>query len=193
VPRARLSADGILDAAEKLFAKRGYGDVSLRELMAAAGVSTTAFYARFESKDAVLIALAERFFATLHTAATRSLGEVKDLAEGIDRGVDVLCDQLAGRKVIVRLVIAESGSSVPTLATRRRSYELLVGFLAHRFAALAARGRIVVPDPVALAWALVGALEIQIIRWAVWDELDLPALRVQLRAASLAILPKETR
>ena len=40
----------ILAAAEALFATTGYGEVSLRQLMAAAGVSTTAFYARFDSK-----------------------------------------------------------------------------------------------------------------------------------------------
>jgi AcrR family transcriptional regulator len=193
-PRAiRLSADGILEAAERLFAARGYSEVSLRQLIAAAGVSTTAFYARFDSKDDVLIELAERFFADLHTAAAQSLGQVRDLDEGIDRGVDVLCDHLAARKAIVRLVVAESGSSLPTLATRRRSYGMLVGFLADRFAALAARGRIVVTDPVALGWALVGALEMQIVRWAVWDELDLTALRASLRATSRAILPPAIR
>jgi AcrR family transcriptional regulator len=188
-PRAvRLSADGILDAAEQLFAAKGYGEVSLRQLIAAAGVSTTAFYARFDSKDDVLIALAERFFATLHTAAAQSLGQVRDLEDGIERGVDVLCAQLVDRKAIVRLVVAESGSSAPTLATRRRSYGMLVAFLAHRLGALAARSRIVAPDPTALAWAIVGSLEIQIVRWAVWNELDLPALRTAMLATSRAIL-----
>jgi len=57
--------------------------------------------------------------------------------------------------------------------------------------ALAERGRIGVGDPDALAWALVGALEIHVVRWAVWNELTLAELRTQLRAAARAILPKE--
>ena len=39
---ARPSVDRILESAEDVFAKLGYGEVSLRQLMAAAGVSTTA-------------------------------------------------------------------------------------------------------------------------------------------------------
>jgi hypothetical protein len=47
-------------------------------------------------------------------------------------------------------------------------------------------------DTFALAWAIVGALEIQLTRWAVWDELELRSLRTQLLATAHAILPKES-
>jgi TetR/AcrR family transcriptional regulator, ethionamide resistance regulator len=185
----RPSADRILVAAEQLFATRGYGEVSLRQLMAAAGVSTTAFYARFDSKDAVLDTLTERLFADLQSEAATKLGKVKSFDEGIERGVDILCDRFAPRRALVRLVIAESGSVAPTLSIRKKSYAMLVAFLAHYLRALSQRGRIDVKDPEGLAWALVGALEMQIVRWAVWDELDVDALRTQLLAVARAILP----
>jgi len=186
------TADGILGAAEALFAQRGYSDVSLRQLIAAAGVSTTAFYARFESKAAVLDALSERFFAELQAEAAVVLAAARSLDDGIERGVDLVCERFGPRRALVRLIIAESGSVAPTSTTRRRAYGLLASFLAHRLAALAERGRIAVADPDALAWAIVGALEIQIVRWAVWDEIDRTALRDQLLATARAILPKET-
>jgi AcrR family transcriptional regulator len=188
---AKPSADRILAASEALFATKGYSDVSLRQLIAAAGVSTTAFYARFDSKAAVLDALTERLFAELHAEAAVALRNVRGLDEGIERGVDVLVERFGPRKPLVRLVIAESGSSAPTSATRRRSYALLVGFLSSRLRTLADRGRIEVADPEALAWAIVGAIEIQIVRWAVWDELGLAELRSQLRATARAVMPKE--
>lgn len=187
----RPSADRILAAAEQLFATRGYGDVSLRQLMAASGVSTTAFYARFDSKAAVLDTLTERLFAELHTEAAASLGKVRSFADGIERGVDILCDRFAPRKALVRLVIAESGSLGPTLEIRKKSYSMLVAFLAQYLRALSQRGRIDVSDPEGMAWALVGALEMQIVRWAVWDELDVDELRAQLLAVARAILPTE--
>lgn len=183
------SSDRILAAAEALFAAKGYGLVSLRQLIAAAGVSTTAFYARFESKAAVLDKLTENLFAELQTEAARELRNVNSFAEGIDRGVEILCGHFAPRKQLVRLVIAESGS--PSSSTRRISYAILAGFMAHYLRALTARGRLDVRDPEALAWALIGALEMQIVRWAVWDELDNDGLAVQLRAVAHAILPKE--
>jgi AcrR family transcriptional regulator len=193
IPRraGKPSSERILAAAEALFAERGYAEVSLRQLIAAAGISTTAFYARFDSKAAVLDKLTEQLFGDLYQAAAQTLPAVKSFGDGIDRGVDLLVDAFAPRKPLVRLVIAESGASVPTAAVRQRSYTLLVGFLAARFRALAGRGRITVADPDALAWAIVGALEIHIVRWAVWEEIDVDQLRDQLRATAHAILPEE--
>lgn len=187
----RPSADRILVAAEQLFATRGYSDVSLRQLMAAAGVSTTAFYARFDSKDAVLDTLSDQLFGELQATAAASLGKVKSFEEGIETGVDVLCKQFGPRKALVRLVIAESGSVAHTLDKRKKSYAMLVAFLAHYLRALSQRGRIDVTDPENMAWALVGAIEMQIVRWAVWDEISLDTLRTQLLAVAHAILPRE--
>src|SRR4051812_21961818 len=48
------TSDGILDAAELLFAERGFGNTSLRGLIEASRMSTTAFYSRFASKEEVL-------------------------------------------------------------------------------------------------------------------------------------------
>jgi AcrR family transcriptional regulator len=187
----RPSADRILVAAEQLFATRGYSDVSLRQLMAAAGVSTTAFYARFDSKDAVLDTLSDQLFGELQASAAASLGKVKSFEEGIETGVDVLCKQFGPRKALVRLVIAESGSVAHTLDKRKKSYAMLVSFLAHYLRALSQRGRIDVADPDNMAWALVGAIEMQLVRWAVWDDIDIDTLHTQLLAVAHAILPRE--
>lgn len=189
--KQRPSADRILAAAETLFASKGYGDISLRQLIAAAGISTTAFYARFDSKAAVLDTLTEHLFRDLQVEAAATLPRTSNLAEGIERGVDLLCSRFAPRKALVRLVIAEAGSHGPASSMRRKSYAMLAGFLAHYFKALGDRGRIDVADPAALAWALVGALEMQIVRWAVWNELDEDELRHELLAVATAILPKE--
>ncbi len=187
----RPSADRILVAAEQLFATRGYADVSLRQLMAAAGVSTTAFYSRFDSKDAVLDTLSDQLFGDLQKTAATSLAKVKSFEEGIEVGIDVLCTQFAPRKALVRLVIAEAGSIAHTLEKRKKSYAMLVGFLAHYLRALSQRGRLDIADPDSIAWALVGAIEMQVVRWAVWDEISIDTLRTQLLAVAHAILPRE--
>ena len=184
------SADSILEAAEEVFAQHGYGEVSLRQLMSAAGVSTTAFYARFESKEAVMAALTARLFAELYAEAPGALDQARDLESGIVVGVDLLCDRFAPRQALVRMILSEAGSAPAAVEARRRAYQILASFLAARLAAYAERRRLHVPDPNALAWALVGALEIQIVRWAVWEEIDEVTLRAQLRAAARAILPR---
>ena len=50
----------LLDRATTLFLRQGYDNVSLNDLIAAAGVSKGAFYHWFPSKDALIAALAER-------------------------------------------------------------------------------------------------------------------------------------
>jgi len=187
---SKPSADRILEASEKVFSRHGYGDVSLRQLIAAAGVSTTAFYARFDSKEAVMAALTTRLFGELYAAAPGVLDAARDLETGIDRGVDLLCERFAPRQALVRMILSEAGSAPAAVDARRRAYGLLAAFLTARLSALAGRRGLRIDDPAALAWALVGALEIQIVRWAVWNEIDLAQLGAQLRAAARAILPR---
>ncbi len=188
---AKPSSDRILAAAEALFASKGYGAVSLRQLIAAAGVSTTAFYARFPSKAAVLEQLTHKLFVDLQAEAERVLRSVRDLNEGILRGVDVVVDHFMPRKALVKLVIAESAALPTVLMMRQRAYAMLAAFLTRYLRALDARGRIDTPMPEVVAWAIIGALEIQIVRWAVWDMLPAGELRSTLRITAHAILPKE--
>jgi AcrR family transcriptional regulator len=186
---AKPSADRILEAAEAVFAEHGYEPVSLRQLMAAAEVSTTAFYARFASKEAVMAELTARLFAELYERAPGTFDRARDLEAGIVVGVDLLCERFAPRQALVRMILTESGSAPEAVEARRRAYNVLAAFLGGRLAALAEKKKIVVADPAALGWALVGALEIQIVRWAVWNELDIEGLRAALCSAARAVLP----
>jgi len=161
--------------------------------MSAAAISTTAFYARFDSKEAVMAALTTRLFGELYADAPAVLDGARDLESGIVLGVDLLCDRFEPRKALVRMILAETGASKAAVDARRRAYGVLAGFLAARFRALTERKRMAVKDPDALAWSLVGALEIQITRWAVWNEIDMATLRTQLVAAARSILPDESR
>jgi AcrR family transcriptional regulator len=164
--------------------------------MAAAGVSTTAFYARFDSKEAVIAALVTRLFGDLYAAAPAVLDRARDLETGIDVGVDLLCDQFGPRRALVRLILSEAGSAKAAVDARRTAYSMLAGLLAKRIFAIANRStdprfEPARRDPDAVAWALIGALDIQIVRWAVWNQIELPELRLGLRAAARAILPRQ--
>jgi AcrR family transcriptional regulator len=192
-PRARPSHDAILAAAEKLFAERGYADTSLRELIGACGVSTTAFYARFATKDAVLEQLLRDLLVDLHDAAAVALPRAKDPAQGFDKGVDVLVAAIADRRGLVRIMLTEAANSAGARAVVRDAYGMLAALLAGQIAKLVAKGRIDVADADALAWALVGALTMQVMRWAVFEELGDDELAEALRATARTMLPASTR
>jgi len=66
----------LLNAAANLFVAKGYASTSVREIVAAAGVSKPALYYYFKSKDGIYLALMERLWnrllAVLDAACQRS-------------------------------------------------------------------------------------------------------------------------
>lgn len=185
--RTAPSREGILEAAEALFAERGFGEPSLRDLISACGCSTTAFYARFDSKDAVLAALLDEWVGELVSAATEALPRAKTVEDGFAIGVDVLLDAVRDRKGLVRLFLCEA----PCSGSRdliRTSYNSLSDLLAWRLEKMVARGESALQNPRQYAWALVGAVNVQLMRWAVFDELDDAELEDALRATAQTML-----
>jgi AcrR family transcriptional regulator len=185
----RPTSGGILRAAERIFARDGYAETSLRRLIAEAGVSTTAFYARFPSKAAVLDALVAELLSDLYTTAARVLSDARGLEEGFEQGVEVLAQVLSNRRDLVRLALTEAACSPTARATMQGAYGMLAGLLTSKLKILADRGEIELHQADAFGWALVGAMQMQIARWAVYEELDDKELPGTLRATARALLP----
>jgi TetR/AcrR family transcriptional repressor of uid operon len=183
------SSDRILEAAERVFVKHGYGETSLRQVMASSRISTTAFYARFASKEAVLRELVVRLIAELDTRARAELSTATGLEDGFTRGMDVLVGALAEKRGVVRLALTEAAVSPIVNETVGRAYQKLVGLLAWKIDALVKRGIIAELDVDAAAWALVGAVSIHVQRWAVWEEIETEELASTLRRAATALTP----
>ncbi len=185
----RLSADQILIAAERVFARRGYGETSLRQLMAAARVSTTAFYARFASKEAVLVALVERLLGELHAAVGAVLVQVRSREEAVDRGADTVVATLAGHERLVALILGEGLASPSVRSGLARAYRALAELLAAQLAGASQAAGLDIDDPGSLAWAFVGAVQLQITRWAVFREIDRDQLLLAMRQVAHTLLP----
>lgn len=66
-PKAhRVEPDQLLDAAERVFAAQGLQAASLRAIAAEAGCDASLIYYHFESKEAMFLALLDRFLPGLH-------------------------------------------------------------------------------------------------------------------------------
>lgn len=106
------SREAILDAAETLFAERGYGGASLQEIGRAAGVSrgTPGYF--FGSKEGLYAAVLERAFA----AELRFVGEAQARAAAAGGGAEAelaavvasFVEFLAAHPAFVRLVEREA-------------------------------------------------------------------------------------
>jgi AcrR family transcriptional regulator len=61
--RRQLTRDALLDAAEVVFVKRGFGAAAMEEIAAEAGFSRGAIYANFGTKLELLLAVLDRFLS----------------------------------------------------------------------------------------------------------------------------------
>ncbi|MEO0432714.1 MAG: TetR/AcrR family transcriptional regulator [Cyanobacteria bacterium J06656_5] len=66
----------ILEAAQRLFARRGYGGTTTRDLAQAAGVAEGTLFRHFENKKAILIEVATRGWVELLTDLLTELSEM---------------------------------------------------------------------------------------------------------------------
>lgn len=75
----------ILTAAAHLVAQRGYHDVGMAEIGAAAGVTGSAIYRHFDGKSAVLVAMFDRVIDELSTDAARIVTTAADPGTALRR------------------------------------------------------------------------------------------------------------
>ena len=102
--------DAILDAAERLFAARGYDAVSVREITREAGVNVAAVHYHFGSKEAVLRGVADRFVDSLNARRAELLDAL--LRRDRDPGIVSLIEAFVRPDIEVLLRLHERGPVV---------------------------------------------------------------------------------
>jgi AcrR family transcriptional regulator len=152
---ARVVENGILAAAMKVFAKRGFAATRVEDVLDEAGVARRTFYRYFTSKEDVL--------AAVYELATTEL--VRALDDASDAGVDALADVRAGVDLYLDFHVENAGLLRVLLEQSVRSDSPLAGhrrrFRAHVLKVLvrAAEARGVAPLDGFTYVALVSALE----------------------------------
>lgn len=79
----------LLDAATRLFARKGVGDTAVHEIAAEAGVANGTFYNYFRTRDEVADAVGVRLAEVLEARIAESYREVSDPAERVAIGCRV--------------------------------------------------------------------------------------------------------
>jgi AcrR family transcriptional regulator len=99
-PRRRKgerTAERILDAAERLFAERGYAGATLRDVASQVGLRTPSLYNHFPNKESLYAAVLERGISPVLDV----LSEVVEAGDGSDRGTRQVVEramELVGRR-----------------------------------------------------------------------------------------------
>lgn len=99
-PRAK-----ILDAAEELFARRGFAGVGLSEIAEAVGLGKSSLFHHFPTKAQLYAAVVERILSEIEAALMRALAAGGSPVERLDRWVDTIVDLLGARPPHSRLLL----------------------------------------------------------------------------------------
>lgn len=95
----------ILDAAEQLFARRGFAGVGLSELAETVGLGKSTLFHHFRSKAQLHAAVLERILDQLEITMVRALAAGGSPSERLDRWLDAIIDALAQRPAYARLLL----------------------------------------------------------------------------------------
>lgn len=126
----------LMIAATELLASKGYRDFGIREICKEASVSQTAFYARFEDKDACIFAAYRRFITVLTEKLTASVERQDRTIDTIPTFVETYIDALQRDLVTARAFQVEMETLGYAARSMRRGAlaglaNTLAGQLAH--------------------------------------------------------------
>jgi AcrR family transcriptional regulator len=182
--RARRQANrqAIMAALETLLADRSYQEVRVEDVMAAAGLTRTAFYRYFPDLESVLLAWLEIVGEELKEAANLWLSAESDPEDGLLAATTALAEVWARHSAVLRGIFdaATTGSRI------QRAWRELVAWyfrpVEERFEGLTRDGRTSLAHPAETARALVWMTE-RYLSESYTRDLGVP---VEVAAATLA-------
>jgi AcrR family transcriptional regulator len=136
VDTEQSSREKILDAAETLFAKRGYAGVGLRELAEVVGLGKSSLFHHFKSKPELYAAVAARILGRIETRVLQSLASGGSAIERLERLLDDLVDLIAANpnyaRVLLRSLFEDDdlAGEMPAEVEAHRAIEGIMGTMA---------------------------------------------------------------
>lgn len=177
VPRGQQTRDLIMTVALREFAERGYHEVTMEEIAAAAGVTKGAVYYWFIDKDDLGRELQHELYDRLTSTALRSLDLEGDVVSNMVEAFHAYLDAV-GDLGEARFFLRDAWV-IPALdEAGRRDHEDAIDMVRELLAVGIARGELLAFDPDALARVLMGA----------WAEATLHVLRTGNRDVTVDVV-----
>jgi len=152
----------LLRGAIGLFAQKGYAATTVREIVAAAGVTKPVLYYHFGNKEGIFLAMMQEALVEFEATAAAALAEGGSARARILRMLDRMFDLILRNLDVMRVLDAiyygppQGAPFFDFEAIHRRFIDLLEGIVREGIAA----GEFRPGDPADLAWALVGPFEV---------------------------------
>ena len=152
----------ILECARDVFAKRGYHDAKIEDIVNAAGVARGTFYLYFEDKRAVFEEIVDRAFAQIGMVIVRvdPKDKGRTLGEQVRENIDRLVTTLLEDQATTRILLSEAMGVDPAFDRKLRAfYEIAEKLLEESLREGQELGVVVPGDAKMLAHLTLGALK----------------------------------
>jgi len=191
--RARL-----LDAAEHVFAEKGYHGTVVDDIIRASESSKGGFYFHFPNKQAIFLALLDALVPKLAAAVDRAIAAEADPVAQLDAALTTVLDLFSRHRRLSKILLVEAvglghGFDERLMRTRGQFARMIQVHLDRVVAA----GALAPFDTETVSWAWFGAINELVVRWLVIGRPErlgdvLPTLRLVLLRSIGAIPPGET-
>ena len=158
----------LLEAAEQVFAEKGYYGAVVDDIIRASDSSKGGFYFHFPNKEAIFLALIDLMVPKLEAAVTRAIAAEDDPVAQLDAALGTALDLFTRYRRLSKILLVEAaglgrGVDQKLMQTRARFATLI---RTHLDLAVAA-GAIAPLDTELASWACFGAINEIIVRWLV--------------------------
>jgi AcrR family transcriptional regulator len=186
MPEDRL--ERVLDAARNAFATRGFAGTPMEDIAQRVGISRSALYSLFDSKEALFRALVEGMIADMLPAALPPLGDIP-APEALKRFIHVVMVRLGSGNIafLPRLIIGE-GQAFPDLVKFYHDHAIsrVLGAIETIIRHGAARGEFACADPALAARSVAGGIIFSALWRIVFEPAGAEPLYIEAMAVSHA-------
>ena len=165
----------ILDAAEEVFAEKGYHRAVVDDIIHIAKTSKGGFYFHFPSKQGVFLALMDALAPKLMAAVDRAIEQEVTAAGKVDAALRTVLEQFARHRRLSKILLVEAMGLGHGFDEKIVEIRGQFAGMIQRYLDLAVAEGVIAPlDTDIAAYAWFGAINEVVIRWLVTP--DLPPL-----------------
>ena len=195
---AEATRDRVLKAAEKVFAKRGYFEAAVDEIVQESNTSKGSVYFHFPSKESLFLAVMDHLGNRLVRRVERSMAHLTNPAQRLDVALTTTLETLTKHRTLAKLLLAKGADTGSAFARKRADLFAKFASLIKEQLDLAGVHRGSPPvDTEVVAYAWLGAISEVVVKWLETGKTHpledaLPTLRVVLpRGVGLGPVPSQ--
>jgi AcrR family transcriptional regulator len=189
----------LLEAAEVVFADKGYHGAVVDDIIRASDSSKGGFYFHFPNKQSIFLALIDALVPKLAASIERSIAAEHDPVAQLDAALRTVLDLFSRHRRLSKILLVEAvglghGFDEKLMETRGRFASMIRGYLDRA----ASSGAILPIDTEVASWVWFGAINEMVLRWLVVNEPErlesvVPELRAMLlRSVGVSVIQAAT-